>query len=69
MAEKVGIPVEQLSALKFAADLSEVSLEQLGTGLSRLNKNLGDIAGGKINEASAALKAMGIEGPRRERQA
>jgi hypothetical protein len=38
MAQKVGISVEALSGLKYAAELSDLSLEQLGTGLKQLSK-------------------------------
>lgn len=38
LSQKVGVSVEGLSGLKHAADLSDVSLEQLGTGLKQLSK-------------------------------
>lgn len=38
MAQKVGVSVESLSALKHAAALSDVSLDQLGQGLKQLSK-------------------------------
>lgn len=38
MSQKVGVSVESLSALKHAAALSDVSLDQLGTGLKQLSK-------------------------------
>lgn len=38
MAQKVGLTVEQMSELKYAARLSDLSLEQLGTGLKQLSK-------------------------------
>jgi len=60
MAQKIGIPVEQLSALKYAADLSGVSLEGLGGAMNRFNRNLAEIGSGKINDAARALQAMGI---------
>jgi hypothetical protein len=60
MAQKIGIPVEQLSALRHAADLADVSLETLGAAMNRFNRNLGDIATGKINDAARALDALGI---------
>lgn len=37
-AQKFGVPTEQLSRLKYAADLSDVSLETLGQSLGRLSK-------------------------------
>lgn len=39
-AQKFGVPIEQLSTLKYAADLSGVSLDQLGTALGALSKNM-----------------------------
>ena len=36
MSQKFGIPIEELSALKHAADLSGVSLESLGKALAKL---------------------------------
>lgn len=41
-SQKFGIPVEQLSRMKHAADLSGVSLETLGTGVQRLSRNMLD---------------------------
>lgn len=37
-AQKFGVPIDQLSRLKYAADLSDVSFESLGTSLGRLSK-------------------------------
>jgi hypothetical protein len=51
-AQKFGLPVEELSRLKYAADLSDVSLETLGTGLSQLSKKMAGVsAGGKSQVA------------------
>ncbi len=38
LAQKVGVTVEQMSALKYAAELSDVSIEGLGAGLRNLSK-------------------------------
>lgn len=38
LSQKVGVSVESLSALKYAAELSDVSLDQLGQGLKQLSK-------------------------------
>lgn len=59
-AQKVGIPVEQLSALEYAARLADVSLGDLQGNLSKFNKALGEIAGGGDNKAATALKAIGV---------
>jgi len=57
-AQKVGITTEALSALRHAADLSDVSFEALTTGLVRLSKNMSDAAQGTgdAKDAFAALK-------------
>jgi hypothetical protein len=60
MAQKVGLPVEELSKLKHAADLSGVSLESLGTSMGKLNKNMIEVAGGAKGPAVQAFKALGI---------
>ena len=45
-AQKFGVPIEALSRLKYAADLSDLSLEGLGTGLRKLSQNMADAAAG-----------------------
>lgn len=52
MSQKVGIAVDQLSALTYAARLSNVSTEQLGTGLKQLSKFMVDnqITGVSVQE-------------------
>src|SRR5687767_1788260 len=45
-AQRFGIPIEELSRLKYAADLSGVSLETLGTSVGRLSRNMADAASG-----------------------
>jgi TP901 family phage tail tape measure protein len=58
-AQKFGVGVEELSRLKYAADLSDVSLETLGTGLRNLSKNM--VAAGNGSKAQAQLFAdMGV---------
>jgi hypothetical protein len=60
MSQKTGIAVETLSGLKHAASLSDVSMDQLATGLKLLSKNATEAAaGGK--EQTATFKAMGID--------
>src|SRR5262245_2868678 len=59
-AQKVGIPVEELSKLNFAATLADVSLDQLATGMGKLAKNMADTAAG-TGEAKATFEALGIE--------
>lgn len=59
-SQKIGIPVEQLSALKLAADLSDVSMEQLGVGVGKLSKNMVEAAGKPTSEAANAFRALGV---------
>lgn len=60
MAQKVGVSVESLSALEYAGKLSDVSLEQLGTGLKKLSVNLNEVATNADGDAAAAFKAIGV---------
>lgn len=60
LAQKIGIPVEQLSGLAHAADLSGVNLEQLSGGVGKLSKAMAESAGGAVNDATRALDRMGI---------
>lgn len=39
-AQKFGVPIEQLSRLKYAADLSDVAFDSLGQSLGRLSKQM-----------------------------
>lgn len=59
-AQKAGVTTEALSRLDWAAKLSDVSLEQLSTGLIRLSKNMADIATGSSGPAATAFEALGI---------
>lgn len=56
-AQKVGISVEQLSGLRVAAELSDVSMESLSTAMGKLSKNMVDAAnkGGNAREQFEAL--------------
>jgi hypothetical protein len=60
MAQSIGVPVEELSKLKHAADLSGVSLEGLAKGIGRLNRNLVESAQG-LQTPTRAFNALGIE--------
>lgn len=59
-AQKIGIPVEELSKLEYAARLSDVSLEDLTGTLAKFSKNVSEIAGGGQNDAGQAFKALGV---------
>lgn len=58
-ALKIGIPTEELSRLKYAADLSGVSFAQLQTGVGRLSQNMADAAKG-VGEGAEAFETLGI---------
>jgi hypothetical protein len=60
MAQSIGIPVEELSKLKYAAELSDISMESLGTSMVRLSKNMSAVAGGAAGPAAEAFKALGV---------
>lgn len=55
-AQKVGTTTEALSELKYAADLSDVSFEQLQTGLSKLAKTTEDFRNGSKTAVDAFAK-------------
>ena len=59
MSQKVGVSVETLSTLKYAADQSGVSVETLQSSLVRLTKNASDAAKG-TGEAIQGFDALGI---------
>jgi hypothetical protein len=59
-AQKFGVPIEELSRLKYAADLSDISLESLGTSLGALSKKMAAAAGGQ-KEAAEAFAEAGIQ--------
>lgn len=60
MAQRIGIPVEELSRLRLAADLSGVSMESVGVAVGRLSRNMSQIAGGATNDAANAFRALHI---------
>jgi hypothetical protein len=59
-SQKFGVPVEELSALAYAADLADVSFEALGTSLGKLAKNMSAVAGGAQNDAAKAFQVLSI---------
>lgn len=58
-AQKIGIPTEELSRLKYAADLSGVSFGSLQTGVRTLSKAMANLTDSN-SPAVAALEQMGI---------
>lgn len=59
-AQKVGVTVEALSRLEWAAKLSDVSLEELSGGLGKLSRAMVDVAAGSTGPAASAFAALGI---------
>lgn len=59
VSERVGVAVESLSALQYAASLSDLSNEQLAQGLTKLAKGAADTAAG-TGEAQSAFRALGV---------
>jgi hypothetical protein len=59
-AQAVGLSVEAYTSLAFAADLSGISQEEMGTSLTKLARQASDAAGGS-KTAAAGFKSLGIE--------
>lgn len=59
LASSVGITSESLSALSYAADLSGISQEELGSSLARLARSASDAASG-AKEQAAAFDLLGV---------
>lgn len=59
-AQKIGIPVEELSKLEYAARLADVPLANLETTMGRFARSLAEIETGGTNDAGAALQRLGI---------
>jgi hypothetical protein len=60
LSTKTGIAADELSRLRFAASISEVSAGALDTGLVRMSRSMGQAAMGS-REAAWAYHALGIE--------
>ncbi|MEF2551987.1 phage tail tape measure protein [Aurantimonas sp. A2-1-M11] len=58
-ASKIGVPIEELSRLKYAADLSGLSFEQLQTSVGRLSRMMNDAKNG-TKEAVDSFAQLGI---------
>lgn len=60
LSQKVGIAVEDLSGLKYAAELSDVSTEQLTTGLKKLATSMFEASAGS-KEAKSLFSGLRVE--------
>jgi hypothetical protein len=59
MAQSTGTSVEEFSRLAYAAELSDVSAEELSASMGKLNKKISEAASGN-RDAGAVFKALGI---------
>lgn len=59
MSQRTGASVEELSTLKYAAEQSGSSIEELESGMRKTQKVVADAAGGS-KSAAAALKRLGV---------
>ena len=59
LSQKIGISVEALSTLRFAAQLSDVSLESLQKGIKSLSQNITEANTG-IGDGAQLFEALGI---------
>lgn len=59
-SQKLGVSVEQLSALAYAADLSDVSFEALSKSVGKLNKAMVEAAAKPTSDAANAFRALGV---------
>lgn len=60
MSRSIGIPVDELSRLKHAAELSGSSLEGVAIGVKKFSKELSEMATMTTGTAARAMRAMGI---------
>lgn len=60
LAKRLGVPVESLSRLKLSADQSGTSIEEVGTGLKFLSKNMA-AAGGGSKQAIGLFRQFGVQ--------
>lgn len=60
MAQKAGVSTEALSRLAYAANFSEVSLEDTTASLAKLSKTMADAAQNTKGTAASAFAALGI---------
>lgn len=59
LSQKIGISVEALSTLRFAAQLSDVSLETLQKGIKGLSQNIAEANTG-IGDGAQVFEALGV---------
>ena len=60
MAETIGISAPQLASLNFVARMTGTNVEGMQTGMTKLNRVMGDAARGKNKGALELFKRMGV---------
>ena len=60
MAERTGVSIEKLSALKYAAEMSGLEIENVVKGFSHLAKSL-VVTGGNAEEVQKKLRMLGLQ--------
>lgn len=61
LADKINLPVERLSALKFAAEQSGAEFDKLQSGLTQLGKTMEEATSKAFSPAAAAFREIGVE--------
>lgn len=59
MSDRLGVSVKDLASFKLAAEQSGTSLDDVGKGIGRLSRSIGEAEGGN-KKLAEALKALGI---------
>ena len=59
-SQKLGVASDELQKLRYAANLSGVSFEQLETGITKLTQSMSDVAKGGTSDAAKAFVALGV---------
>lgn len=59
-SQRLGVPIEQLSSLQYAAQLADVSFESLSKAVVKLSKNMVDAASKPTGDAAKAFTALGV---------
>lgn len=60
MSQRIGVSVESLSVLKYAAEQSDLSMESMQIGLKKLSTNLYDVSIGAGKDAAMVFNDLGI---------
>jgi ribosomal protein L12E/L44/L45/RPP1/RPP2 len=61
VSQKIGIPVEELSRLKYAGELADVSMESLSKSVIKMSNALAEAARDPASEAGRAFAAIGVQ--------